>query len=113
MAKARVGYLGPEGSFTHEAVTTLSDVEAIPYPTIEDLLAAVADQSLDQGLVPLENAIEEMCIRDRIGLLAIFYVRLIGWVSFHRAKGAHLLWAMPAAFAVVGVVGLWLSLIHI
>jgi prephenate dehydratase len=58
MAKARVGYLGPEGSFTHEAVTTLSDVEAIPYPTIEDLLAAVADQSLDQGLVPLENAIE-------------------------------------------------------
>jgi len=42
-----------------------------------------------------------------IGLLAIFYVRLIGWVSFHRAEGAHLLWAMPAAFAVVGVVGLW------
>lgn len=42
-----------------------------------------------------------------IGLLAIFYVRLIGWVSFHRAKGAHLLWAMPAAFAVVGVIGLW------
>jgi H+/Cl- antiporter ClcA len=42
-----------------------------------------------------------------IGLLAVFYVRLIGWVSFHRAKGPHILWAMPLAFVVVGVVGLW------
>ncbi len=42
-----------------------------------------------------------------IGLLAVVYVRLIGWVSFHRAQGAHILWAMPLAFVVVGVVGLW------
>lgn len=42
-----------------------------------------------------------------IGLLAVFYVRLIGWVSFHRARGAHIFWAMPLAFLVVGVLGLW------
>jgi H+/Cl- antiporter ClcA len=42
-----------------------------------------------------------------IGLLAVGYVRLIGWVSFHRAKGAHILWVMPLAFVVVGVLGLW------
>src|ERR1035437_10265565 len=42
-----------------------------------------------------------------IGLLAVFYVRLIGWVSFHRARGAHIFWAMPLAFVVVGVIGLW------
>jgi CIC family chloride channel protein len=42
-----------------------------------------------------------------IGMLAVFYVRLIGWVSFHRAKGTHILWAMPLAFVVVGVIGLW------
>jgi len=41
-----------------------------------------------------------------IGVLAIFYVRLIGWVSFHRATGVHLFWAMPLAFALVGVIGL-------
>jgi H+/Cl- antiporter ClcA len=41
-----------------------------------------------------------------IGVLAILYVRLIGWVSFHRAQGVRILWAMPAAFAVVGVIGL-------
>jgi len=38
-----------------------------------------------------------------IGLLAVFYVRLIGWVSHHRAKGANIFWAMPLAFLVVGV----------
>jgi len=42
-----------------------------------------------------------------IGLLAIFYVRLIGWVSFHRVRGASILWLMPVTFTVVGILGLW------
>ncbi len=42
-----------------------------------------------------------------IGALALFYVRLIGWVSYHRAKGARIFWAMPTAFLIVGVLGLW------
>jgi len=42
-----------------------------------------------------------------IGLLALVYVRLIGWVSHHRAAGASILWVMPTAFALVGVVGIW------
>src|SRR5580658_1076414 len=42
-----------------------------------------------------------------IGALAVLYVRLIGWVSYHRAKGAHIFWAMPIAFLLVGVLGLW------
>jgi H+/Cl- antiporter ClcA len=42
-----------------------------------------------------------------IGLLAVFYVRLIGWASHFRAKGLHIMWLMPAAFAVLGVVGIW------
>jgi prephenate dehydratase len=58
MANDRVGYLGPEGSFSHEAVNTLVNVDPIAYPSLEDLLAAVADATLDQGLVPLENALE-------------------------------------------------------
>jgi prephenate dehydratase len=58
MAIERVGYLGPEGSFSHEAVTALVDVDPVAYPSLEDLLAAVADGTLDQGLVPLENALE-------------------------------------------------------
>ncbi len=42
-----------------------------------------------------------------IGLLAVFYVRLIGWASHFRAKGANILWMMPVAFLVLGVVGIW------
>jgi chloride channel protein, CIC family len=42
-----------------------------------------------------------------IGVLAVLYVRLIGWVSHHRASGATIFWAMPAVFAVVGVLGIW------
>ena len=58
MAVTRVGYLGPEGSFSHEAVSTLEGIEPVACASIADLLSDVALGALDQGLVPLENAIE-------------------------------------------------------
>ncbi len=58
MAQVRVGYLGPEGSFSHEAVSTIEGVDAVACDSLSDLLGVVADGTLDQGLVPLENAIE-------------------------------------------------------
>ena len=58
MALQRVGYLGPAGSFSNEAVSTLPGVEALAYETFADVLGAVADSSIDLGLVPIENAIE-------------------------------------------------------
>src|SRR5580692_6014718 len=58
MANVRIGYLGPEGSFSHEAVSTMDGVEPVACDSLADLLASVADSTLDQGLVPLENAIE-------------------------------------------------------
>ena len=42
-----------------------------------------------------------------IGLLAVWYVRLIGWASAHRASGATIFWVMPTAFLVLGVLGIW------
>jgi CIC family chloride channel protein len=42
-----------------------------------------------------------------IGLLAVFYVRLIGWVSTYRARGVSIFWMMPLAFVIVGVIGMW------
>ncbi|HEY1824808.1 MAG TPA: chloride channel protein [Acidimicrobiales bacterium] len=42
-----------------------------------------------------------------VGVLALAYIRLIGWVSFHRATGARILWLMPIIFVIVGVVGIW------
>ena len=58
MAQARVGYLGPEASFSHEAATTLKNVDFVACPSIPEVLAMVANGTIDQGLVPLENAIE-------------------------------------------------------
>jgi prephenate dehydratase len=58
MAQARVGYLGPEGTFSHEAAATLENVETVACDSIPEVLALVANGTLDQGLVPLENAIE-------------------------------------------------------
>lgn len=58
MTIPRVGFLGPTGSFSHEAVTLLGHCEPVARGSIADVLAGVADGSLDEGLVPLENALE-------------------------------------------------------
>ena len=42
-----------------------------------------------------------------IGLLSVGYIRLLGWVSEFKARGVNILWAMPLAFAAVGVLGIW------
>jgi chloride channel protein, CIC family len=42
-----------------------------------------------------------------IGVLAVLYVRLIGWASHFRARGWHIFWMMPSAFLVLGIVGIW------
>ena len=57
----RVGYLGPEGTFTHEAALAdrrVGELELVPLPTIYDTVMAVHDRSVARGIVPIENSIE-------------------------------------------------------
>ena len=42
-----------------------------------------------------------------IGLVAAGYIRLIGWVSHHRARGTTALYAPLLAFGVLGIIGIW------
>jgi H+/Cl- antiporter ClcA len=42
-----------------------------------------------------------------IGLISAGYIRVIGWVSYHRATGARALAAPVLAFGVLGVIGIW------
>ena len=42
-----------------------------------------------------------------IGLVSAGYIRLIGWVSHHRATGTTALFAPVIAFGVLGVIGIW------
>ena len=53
-----IGFLGPEGSFSHEATLTLGAQDSVAYRSLADLLAAVSDGEIAQALVPLENALE-------------------------------------------------------
>jgi len=54
---ARVGYLGPPGSFAHEAVGRLPG-EHLAAASVAAALAAVRAGDVDAALVPFENSIE-------------------------------------------------------
>ncbi|NDA54540.1 MAG: prephenate dehydratase, partial [Actinobacteria bacterium] len=57
----RVGYFGPAGTFTEQALLTQADLAAlehVPYRTVPDVLDAVESGEVDLGFVPIENSIE-------------------------------------------------------
>jgi prephenate dehydratase len=57
----RVGYLGPPGTFSEEAVgrcELAAGGEAVPFPTFADAYRALARRELDAALLPIENSIE-------------------------------------------------------
>jgi prephenate dehydratase len=55
----RIGYLGPPGSFAHEAVLTVPGFDAaVPYGSVPRALAAVRSGEIGWALVPFENSIE-------------------------------------------------------
>ena len=53
----RVGYLGPEGTFTEQAARLL-DGELVGFATVHDVVAAVDHGTVDRGVVPIENSLE-------------------------------------------------------
>jgi prephenate dehydratase len=57
----RVGYFGPEGTFTQEALIASvgeAELELVPLATIYDTVMAVHDGTVDRALVPIENSLE-------------------------------------------------------
>jgi prephenate dehydratase len=55
----RVGYLGPEGTVSHDALLSADAAcEPVPQPTLHAAVLAVHDGSVDRALVPIENALE-------------------------------------------------------
>lgn len=60
-AAQRIGFLGPEGTFTEQALlsqTDLAALELVALPSIPEVLAAVSDGRCDMGFVGIENSIE-------------------------------------------------------
>lgn len=55
----RLGYLGPEGTFSEAALRRYSpDHEAIPYLDVLSALEAVRSGAIDAAVVPIENSVE-------------------------------------------------------
>lgn len=59
--RLRVGFLGPHGTFTEQALRTQPDLahaELVPLSTMADVLMAAESGDVDLGFVAIENSIE-------------------------------------------------------
>jgi prephenate dehydratase len=59
--RTRVGFLGPEGTFTEQALLSqpdLAGLDLVALPSIPEVLAEVGDGRVDLGFVGIENSIE-------------------------------------------------------
>lgn len=68
----RVGYLGPEGTFSEEALLASADpaaVEPVPLASIEDAVATLRAGEVDWAIVPIENSLDGS-VRVTLDLLA-------------------------------------------
>src|SRR5918996_1312673 len=57
----RVGFLGPEGTFTEQALVSQADLAGhrlVGLPSIPDVLSAAEGGDVDLGFVGIENSIE-------------------------------------------------------
>jgi prephenate dehydratase len=75
--RVRIGFLGPEGTFTEEALLSepaYAGADITPYASLVDVLESVRQGAVDLGFIPLENAIEGT-VRDIIDSL-VFDLRI-------------------------------------
>ena len=57
IAISLISFLGPKGTFTHEAASILGQ-DLIPYCTIPAVMESVSNDECSLGVVPIENSIE-------------------------------------------------------
>ncbi|MBW8825095.1 MAG: prephenate dehydratase [Acidobacteria bacterium] len=95
----RIGFLGPLGTFTEQALLSQPDLgamELVPIQPILDVLAATEGGTVDVGFVPIENAIEGT-VNETIDSLAFEHDLLI---QREVVIGIHLNLMAPAGTAL-------------
>ncbi len=85
----RVAYLGPEGTFSHEALMSTEGAgehELKALPTLHDTIVAVQEGTVDRAFVPIENSLEG-AVNATLDTLAVETadVRIVG-EKVHRVR---------------------------
>lgn len=71
--KLKIGYLGPQGTFTQEAALRYGGTkQLVCYDTFSQIMAAVDSGAIQEGIVPLENSLEGAVVQT-MDLLAHSY----------------------------------------
>lgn len=52
------GYFGPAGTFTHQALLSITKAQAKPYSSVVGALAGVRSGEVEAAVVPIENSVE-------------------------------------------------------
>ncbi len=53
-----LGYFGPAGTFTHQALRTVTEEEAVAFASVREALDAVRQGDVTRAVVPIENSVE-------------------------------------------------------
>lgn len=53
-----LGYFGPAGTFTHQALLSVTEEAAVPFATVAQALDAVRSGEIEAAMVPIENSVE-------------------------------------------------------
>ena len=53
-----LGYFGPAGTFTHQALQKVTSEDAIAFASVREALEAVRDGQVEGAVVPIENSVE-------------------------------------------------------
>ncbi len=67
----KIGYLGPKGTFTHQAALEFfpkAGSKFIPYKTIIEIFENIQKKNLDYGVIPIENSLQGT-VRETVDLL--------------------------------------------
>jgi chorismate mutase/prephenate dehydratase len=91
----RVGFFGEKGSYTEQAMLEYfkSEVSGMAMETFGEVMQAVKDESVDFGVLPIENS-STGTLSDIFDLLAEYNNFIIGE---HLVKIEHSLWGIPGA----------------
>jgi chorismate mutase/prephenate dehydratase len=90
----KIGFLGPEGTFTQTAVFKHfgHSVRALPYHTIDEIFQEVESGAADFGVVPIENSTEGS-VNNTLDMFLTSPLKIAGEVELRIEQ--HLLGKMP------------------